>query len=144
MVVVLLLILVCPCYIRTFIKSTPLLPKWLHNKWLLRREWNYKPFLPTIRETIDEWIEEQLAKNKLERDDDFSEEMKSDLKDLIQKEIVRQGIDCLLEGYDKDRTIYLNKIIVEGLKSILNSQKESSKSDSSDMQSKSQSKNNAK
>ena len=94
------------CVLRTFIKSTPLLPKRLHNKWLLKREWTYKPFLPTIRKKIDDWIENKIDEYEKKGNIDalsFSDKLKEEISELIKKEVELKIIDSLLEEYETKR-----------------------------------------
>lgn|GEM_PF-287386 len=113
--VVLIICVLLPKLIRTFVKSNPFLPKVLQESGFnkLSAECKYKAFFPTIRKKLDDWVEDELEKYRKDKKHnlEFSEDMKNELMNLISKEIELETIDNLYATYESERTSFLNRII---------------------------------
>ena len=107
-----IIILISTILIKSCIKSKPLLPQKLHKSGKFCEEYNYKPFITTIRELIDNYIEEK-TKNIKKGCTDFSLDKKiiDEITDLIRTNIDDRINDLIYEEYENLRYNLITKSI---------------------------------
>ncbi len=107
-----IIIVIIQILIKTWIKSKPLLPQKLHKSGKFREEYNYKPFITSIRELIDNYVEEKTKNIGNDCNDfTFDEKKKNEITKLIQTNIDDKINDLIYEEYENLRYKLLTKSI---------------------------------